>query len=245
MHRLYPFAAAILLATGVSSPLLAEDVSNPSSLPPAGAPAANSEADVKQVRITYENLTAGQIFSPSLFFSHNLATQPLFVEGKEASFGLMRIAEEGNVAPLLSGVVVHSLGGAYGSAAEGISTLPGETRTIDLTVDAAHPMISGAFMLAMTNDGFTGISNVDAYQLAKPVTVDLYAYDAGTENNNEGKNYLIALEGTERAPENGVVRKHPGIKGTSDASPAWRFDATRPVARITIAPGGSQFSSLE
>jgi hypothetical protein len=97
-------------------------------------------------------------------------------------------------------------------------------------------MISGAFMLVMTNDGFSGLSAVDAYNLDKATTMNVYAYDAGTENNNEDKDYLIALEGTERAPEKGVVHRHQGIKGDKDASPAWRFDPQKPVSRITITP---------
>jgi hypothetical protein len=196
----------------------------------------NPAKSAKVVRITYENLTDGQIFSPSVFFSHNSSAPPLFTEGKKAPFGLMRIAEEGNMGPLLSEMVVHSLGGAYGSVVQGVSTLPGHSRTVELTVDAQHPMITGAFMLVMTNDGFTGIGQVDAYHLEKAVTMDLRAYDAGTETNNEDKDYLIALQGTERSPEKGVVHHHQGIKGDKDASPAWRFDPQKPVSRITITP---------
>jgi hypothetical protein len=204
--------------------------------PPNVATDNNAAKGDKTVRINYENLTDGQIFSPSVFFSHNASAVPLFTEGKKAPFGMMRIAEEGNIGPLLSEVVVHSLGGAYGSVIQGVSTLPGHSRTVELTVDAQHPMISGAFMLVMTNDGFTGISALDAYNLAKPVAMDLYAYDAGTENNNEDKDHLIAFQGTERAPEKGVVHRHQGIKGDKDAPPSWRFDPQKPVGRITITP---------
>jgi len=196
----------------------------------------NNSQGTKVVRINYENLTSGQIFSPSVFFSHNGSAVPLFTEGKKAPFGLMRIAEEGNIGPLLSEVVVHSIGGAYGSVVQGVSTLPQHARSLELTVDADHPMISGAFMLVMTNDGFTGVSGVDAYHMDKASTMDLYAYDAGTERNNEDKEHLIAFEGTERAPEQGVVHRHGGVKGDNDASPGWRFDPQKPVARITITP---------
>lgn len=192
----------------------------------------------KRVRITYENLTAGQVFSPSVFFSHNGAAPALFTPGKPVPFTTMRIAEEGNAGPLLSAVVTKTFGGAFGSAEQGISVQPGKSRTIELEVTPQFPMISGIFMLVMTNDGFVGVTNVDAYRLTRPATMDLMAWDAGTERNNERGDYLVAMEGASRDPENGVVTRHTGIRGDADAPGAWKFDPARPVARITITPIG-------
>jgi hypothetical protein len=59
---------------------------------------------------------------------------------------------------------------------------------------------------------------------------------AGTEKNNEKKSHLIAMMGTERDPENGVVATHQGIRGDADAPADWKFDTAKPVARITLAP---------
>jgi hypothetical protein len=66
--------------------------------------------------------------------------------------------------------------------------------------------------------------------------MDLMAYDAGTEKNNEKKAYLIAMMGTERDPEEGVVSQHKGIRGDADAPADWKFDPSKPVARLTITP---------
>jgi hypothetical protein len=195
-----------------------------------------SGAGAKRVRITYENLTTGQAFSPSVFITHNASAPPLFKMGEKASFGLMRIAEEGNAGPLLSAVVVKQIGAAFGTAVTAISALPGQTRSVDIAVDRDHPMLSGAFMLVMTNDGFTGINGVDVYNLREAKTMDLMAYDAGTEKNNEKKAYLIAMMGTERDPEEGVVSQHKGIRGDADAPADWKFDPSKPVARLTITP---------
>jgi hypothetical protein len=96
-----------------------------------------------RVRITYENLTTGQVFSPSVFFTHNSSAPPLFKEGEPAMFGLMRIAEEGNAGPLLSAEIVKKIGGPYGTAVQGISTPPGAKRSVDIEVTRDHPMISG------------------------------------------------------------------------------------------------------
>jgi hypothetical protein len=56
--------------------------------------------------------------------THNSSAPPLFKEGEKASFGLMRIAEEGDAGPLLSAIVVKQIGGAFGTAVTAISTLP-------------------------------------------------------------------------------------------------------------------------
>lgn len=190
----------------------------------------------RKVRISYENLTSGQVFSPAVFMTHDASAPPLFKEGMEASFGLMRIAEEGNAGPLLSAVVVPGITGPFGTAVTSISTLPGQTRTVDVEVTAQHPMLSGAWMLVMTNDGFTGVSGVDAYGMTGPMTMELMAYEAGTERNNEREPYLVSMMGTDRDPEGGVVQKHAGLRGDADLTPERRFDPARPVARITIAP---------
>lgn len=190
----------------------------------------------KQVRITYENMTTGQGFSPPVFMSHSASAPPLFRMGEKASFGLMRLAEEGNTGPLLDDAG-KMMGKAVGMAATGLPIPPGKTsRAIEIEVSRDHPMISGAWMLGMTNDGFTGVSGVDAFALDKPMTVELMAMEAGTEKNNEKKAFLIAMMGTERDPEGGVVQKHAGIRGDADAPAEWKFDPAKPVARITFTP---------
>jgi len=208
----------------------------------ASAPSADldsvekADSGGKRMLVTYINLTSGQVFSPIVLFSHNAAAVPLFVEGLPASFGLQRLAEEGNSGPLLSSAIRPSLGGAYGDATVGISLLPYKSRKVSLTVTAQHPLISAAFMLMRTNDGFGAIKDVNAYELTDPLTLDVFGWDAGTENNNENGDALIAMEGTARDPENGAVRKHEGLRGDADAPPSWKFNPAKPVGRIVIAP---------
>jgi hypothetical protein len=223
-------AAGLALAVGATAapPLAAQP--RPMSEDMAHVPGG------KRIRITYENLTNSQTFSPSVFVSHNASAPPLFGEGMPASFGLQRMAEEGNTGPFLSGMVIKDLGGAFGAAAQGISVAPGKSRTVELDVDREHPMVSGFWMLVMTNDGFTGVNGVNALALERPMSMELYAWDAGTEQNTERREHLVALMGPGRAPENGRVMRHRGIRGDADAPAMWRFDAQRPVARVTIAP---------
>lgn len=189
----------------------------------------------KRVRITYQNLTSGQVFSPSVFTAHNAGAPKLFAPGTKASFGLAQLAEGGNVAPI-AGMAGMMKGEADGNSTIGLPTMPGKTGVVVLDVDRAHPMVSGGWMLSMTNDGFTGISGVDAYDLRGPQAMNVMAWDAGSEKNNERRPYLVALMGTKPDPEGGVVKRHTGIRGGADAPAAWKFDPGKPVARVTITP---------
>jgi hypothetical protein len=148
----------------------------------------------KRVRITYQNLTSGQAFSPSVFLSHNSSAPKLFGRGTRPSPGLARLAEDGNVAPIAD-MAGKMMGGAVGKSDIGLPTMPGRTGMVELIVDRNHPMVSGAWMLSMTNDGFTGISGVNAFAMRGPQTINVMAHDAGSEKNNERRPYLVALMG--------------------------------------------------
>lgn len=189
----------------------------------------------RRVRITYQNLTSGQGFSPSVFMAHNASAPKLWTAGGKASFGLAQLAESGNVGPI-AGMAGMAKGKTAGNAAIGLPTMPGKTGTVVLDVSRSHPMVSGAWMLGMTNDGFSGVSGVNAYALTKPMALIVPAYDAGSEKNNERKPYLVALMGTHADPEGGTVKRHSGLRGGGDAPAAWKFDPAKPVARVTITP---------
>ncbi|MBF9196467.1 spondin domain-containing protein [Microvirga terrestris] len=228
MYRSYTLVAA--LALGLVSTSAAFAQSRPTS------DSMNAKGEGKRIRLTIENLTTSQTLSPPVFVSHNSKAPPLFKVGEEASFGLMRIAEEGNAGPLLSAVVTKNIGEEFGAVGSATSILPGQSRVVELEVTREFPMVSGAAMLVMTNDGFTGINGLNAYELSSPRRIEAMAYDAGTEKNNERKSALIAMMGTDRDPENGKVQMHTGIRGDADAPADWKFDPSKPVARITVTP---------
>ncbi len=125
---------------------------------------------------------------------------------------------------------------SVGNAMIGLPTMPGKKGVVELEVTREHPMISGGWMLSMTNDGFAAVNAVNAFELTQPRTMELLAMEAGTEKNNEKKAYLVAFMGVERDPEGGVVQKHAGLKGDADAPAEWKFDPAKPVATITITP---------
>jgi hypothetical protein len=212
--KLHPIVAATVALGLLSGAALAQ-----TSTMPQPATDAKMSTDGKRVRITYENLTTGQTFSPSVFVSHDANAPELFKEGEKASFGLMRIAEEGNAGPLLSDAVAKNKGGHFGEAAQGVSVLPGKSRTVEISVTREHPMLSGAWMLVMTNDGFTGISGVNAYEMTATKTMDLMAYEAGTEKNNEKKAYLVAMMGTSETQKAALSRSMRAFAATPTPQP--------------------------
>ena len=194
------------------------------------------ETGAKAVKITIRNLTAGQPFSPSYFESRASAGAPLFKLGGKASDALVAVAEGGNIGNF-SAAAAMSKDALVGDAALAIHTLPGQTRSFVIHVDKDHPLIDGVWMLGNTNDGFSGISGIDAYALTAPMTISPRGYDAGSEKNNEKKGFLGALGGgNERDPENGMIAYHAGIRGDADAPKSWNWDVSKPVAEVTITP---------
>jgi hypothetical protein len=129
------------------------------------------------------------------------------------------------------------MGQTLGDAVLAIHALPGQKRVLTIQVDEKHPLIDGVWMLGNTNDGFAGISGVDAWKLTAPMTVEVRGYDAGSEKNSEKKGFLGALGGgNNRDPENGVIAYHTGIRGDADAPKEWNWDASKAVAKVTISP---------
>lgn len=187
----------------------------------------------KMFRVTITNLTKGQPLSGPLFLTHDNALR-LWQAGGKASFGIQRIAEEGNIGPAIHGAMMPEGGKAVGSVATQFGIMPGQSASLLVTADPKHPLLSGAMMLVNTNDGFTGLDGVNLLEMTGPRSFDVIGYDAGTEMNTEDATDLVALMGPNRAAENGVITAHTGIRGDKDAPKAWDFHG--PVARITITP---------
>ena len=136
----------------------------------------------------------------------------------------MAVAEGGNIGGF-SGDAAGRFGKDVGDAALAVPRTPGQTRSVTIHVDATHPLIDGAWMLGNTNDGFSGPTGFDAYNITgRPKRSTCRGYDAGSEKNNEKKGFLGALGGgNDRDPENGVITFHTGIRGDADAPKAWNW----------------------
>ena len=209
------------------------------------------QADEKY-KITIENLTAGQPFSPPVAATHGPGIS-MFEVGSLASLGLEAIAEDGNQMPMfnrfsssskVTDVVDIGMPLTPNGTSVGMFT---DSVTFELTA-RGKDRLSFATMLICTNDGFTGLNGM---KLPKGSTVRwINGYDAGTEDNTEVSMDIVdpclalgpfGLAGDPNGNENAAVDTtphapighHPNIAGGGDlmASDHGWFD---PVARVTI-----------
>jgi hypothetical protein len=207
----------------------------------SGHPAADDTAHA-QAGSTYEikitNLAPGQSLTPILAATHSGAIT-LFLPGTPASTELKMLAEGGDVAPLtalLSGMPATVMQVVSGS---GLTT-PGVTTTLSIMGGGTFDRVSLAAMLIPTNDAFVGIDTTLPVD-GEVKVIYAYAYDAGTEVNDEtcasipGPSYPECNgPGSGGAPGNGegAVVISNGIRGIGDFGTDRNWN--NPVARFTI-----------
>lgn len=208
------------------------------------------DAATKRYRITVENLTTGQPFSPGVAATH-VKQASFFRVGQAASAGLQEIAENGQPATAVgqltgaAGVFdvqifpqptgpIHRIGG------------PGSTSgSVEIEARANANRVSLAIMLICTNDGFTGLESVKLPGGWEPAIHYSDGYDAGTEANEETADSLVPPCGAAgpvafsnmnntSTDEDEVVRHHPGIQADLGVLTPEDHGWTDPVAKITI-----------
>lgn len=204
-------------------------------------------------RVTIENRTHGQPFSPPVAATHQKSIR-MFEVGGFASNELAAIAQGGDQIPMFNrfrssnkvtevvnvGRPLTRMGTVIGSFTDSatfeIGAAPGDKFSI-------------ATMLICTNDGFLGL---DAVELPKHGSAIhwLNGYDAGREQNTEQSVDLVdpcsalgplALPGDPDGNRDGPpvttvpaqrIHHHPNIQGTGELSLQHRW--SDPVARVTI-----------
>ena len=194
----------------------------------------------KKYQVEITNLTNAQSFTPRLAATHSADVQ-IFSAGTMASPALRILAETGNPGPLAG--VLSTMAGIADIA---IGDTPmflerGATEVLMLTARGGATRLSLAAMLIPTNDAFVGL-NTPLPNGNKTTEVYAYAYDAGTELNDElcasipGPDYVECGGpggmGAPPAPDEGYITIHRGIQGVGDFFPTrdWR----NPVARVRI-----------
>ena len=187
----------------------------------------------RSYEVTVTNATANHVLTPVLITTHNKHFT-LFEVGGVASNGLAVHAETGNPSELASEV----------SGARGISDLVtgtgpilfGQSETYTITANKKN-RLSFTSMLATTNDAFAGLNAVALPK--KSATYHVYAYDAGSEANNEDCAFIpgppcAPTSGNARtATSEGFITVSNGVHGGSDLNPK-KLDWRGPVAIITI-----------
>ena len=195
-----------------------------------------AEPGVYEVRVT--NLTNAQRFTPILGVTHTRAVR-VFRPGTDATPELRALAEDGNTGPftdmLTPMMTVRDVTTTAGLLTRGAST------SFEVMGGGGFDILSLAAMLIPTNDAFVGLDTTLPEDGTMKV-VYAYAYDAGTEQNDElcssipGPGFVECQGpggGAQVGNGEGVVTVHSGIHGIGDLRPELR-DWRNPVARVTI-----------
>ncbi len=188
----------------------------------------------RDYEITITNLTAGQILTPALAVSHDRHFR-LFEAGEPASDTLATLAETGDPQPAATQAMNDTH--VFDVQTDTAPILPGQSRSLILSADRFARKFSVAGMLAATNDGFYAV-NAASLPWWGATTIYAWAYDAGSEANNEQCDHIPGPpcdngRNEHQSDRVNFVRVHNGIHGIGDlSSPA--LDWRGPVAKITI-----------
>jgi hypothetical protein len=244
--------ALLALLTAAACDGMVEPSASDSSAEPdlASANASPRASDQRTYEVTVYNLTSGQPFTPPAAATHRRAAD-LFQVGSAASYEVKEIAENGNLAPMVTALESsrHVSDVVVAVAGDPPPVLPGGSVTFEIEAEDGAQFFSFVSMLICTNDGFTGLdSRKLPNRLYEQVTFDIAAYDAGTEVNTEDFADIVPpcppLTGVASSDpgagmsdptlaENGVIRHHPGIMGGDDLQTGlhgW----SEPVGRVSI-----------
>lgn len=217
--------------------LLAGAVVTSAGLAAAESATTTSHYDwnVRLYDVTVTNLTPGQSFTPILVASHR-ASISLFSAGAPASAELATLAEGGDTAPLAA--LLAGSGQSFDIQTTAGLLAPGQSVTVRLKTRGHFDRISLASMLIPTNDSFIAINGVERPDGRAAMTLDMPAYDAGSEPNDE----LCAnipgpvcggAGGSPAAGGEGFVHVSRGIHGVGDLSAA-QYDWRNPAVRVQI-----------
>lgn len=224
MKSLRTFTTAFLLSAGFFVGSLGHQT----------AWAEDMDEHEKRYSVTFTNTSRGQLITPPVILSHTDAFR-LFTIGSPAGEELAALAEDGESSALLGFLATQP---EVLDVAVATSPLPpGESLTLEISVQGRNRRITAVGMLATTNDTFFALRGAKAPRHGS-ATVQAVAYDAGTEANNEscavipgppcGHPNVRATDGAE-----GFVHVSAGIHGTADLDPSvhdWR----NPVVEITL-----------
>jgi hypothetical protein len=162
----------------------------------AGAAQAASVEEPVRYQVTFERTWSAQThpqdfpllahFSPVIGATHSQAYEP-FRSGGKASAGIERLCEEGKHQPLDAEIRAAIASGGAGALIETVEPLrsaPGSA-TASFGIDAAHPMVSIAAMIAPSPDWCAVAADVSLQENGRWVqekTIELEAWDAGTDS---------------------------------------------------------------
>ncbi|MGH1468162.1 MAG: spondin domain-containing protein [Bdellovibrionales bacterium] len=138
----------------------------------------------------------GAHFSPIVLTVHN-ENHVLFPIGELTGKGLERVAEVGNPTDLNVEIAEDKRrGNVLSSLNTKNQDVPKQlVQTIDVEVNFGFPLISFVTMIAPSPDWIVGLDSLELHDgekfLESTGEIDLYAYNAGTEDGDRGGNFSI------------------------------------------------------
>ena len=205
--------------------------------------------------ITLTNLTegvhgeSGQTFSPAIFAAHP-AGVTLAAVGQPANEAIVALAEGGDTSGLeaLATAAGANVMIAMNADMTRRYTMPGQSTTVTITADMTNSSLSVGSMLVSTNDAFIAAIDVPLFDedgMPVSTSLDLMAYDAGSEDNTEMASDIPGPLGLDEATDppgsnervptvDGVIAAHEGIQGVGDVTEAFAWE--EPTAMLTITP---------
>lgn len=178
-------------------------------------------------RVTITNTTSPEmVVTPGAYLIHT-ASGAFWSAGSTANLALERIAEVGN-----SGEAVAALGAVAIDAAPA----RGDTVVFDFSASPGD-RFSFAQMLVASNDGFVGVDSLLLFEGGHPqsLTVDLAAWDAGTEANEA---LFSGFDGGQPDPSQGAANVDNGAATSDPVAAHGQFtgsQATLQIAPLTVA----------
>ena len=214
-------AAGLLLALGVSLLIMPT---------PAQAQATAQSATY---RVTFEgkfaasalasgvSVPSGEHFTTLIGAVHNDSVS-FWSSGGTASAGVEAVAELGTTGTFKS-EVNSAMANALAVVEQSIASGGTATATVDITLTTDHPLVTLLTMIAPSPDWFVGVSGLSLRNAADDgwqpsLSVDLFPYDAGTEEGTE-----FSLDNAATSPQGTIA----SIKGTGKFS-------NEPIATLTF-----------
>ena len=140
--------------------------------------------------ITITNQTPGQVITPPVVIVHS-GSFSLFEPGSPATPELAALAENGETDPLTAVLALEPE--VFDFAVGGDVILPGGSMSVQVS-GSPNSRITAVGMLAVTNDAFIGLNGVLLIR-EKTTSIEISAYDAGSEFNSESCAYVPACGG--------------------------------------------------
>ena len=187
--------------------------------------------------ITDASMPGGAHFTEVIGATHNSGTT-IWASGGTASAGVENVAELGSVGTLLSEIGQNPNADVIVRAGSSFIT-PTQTVSGAFTMKASHPLVSVLSMVAPTPDWFVGVSNLRLYDNGwQNRVVDLYPYDAGTE---EGSGWSLSNAATIPQAVIASIRNTGRFRGNPIARLSFTTDQTTDNGQTT---GGGTVSPV-